>query len=309
MLESIFLSQQINLAKPNFENLQPRQPTSQQIRQNRSNYVGTNSPTEQNFDRFLPKESEVKETPIMPQTTEESRSLFSRVFGKFMKLNSAAIRKDLKICDDEGGSSVLIMSSGGESSFECESKNGEKIDIEGELATPIDQVLGLVPEIKARISLGKNKKGQSILLYTQNVDSLNANSQLEVKPIEKKILFEYEGFELREETTYQDFFQQIQVEILKHKASLANDVHRCNLRDGQHSNLEIRTLDGIAEIICSNIDGSEDIIDFENLSIGTKELVKILTQSSVFGYNTKLTIEPSGRFLIKPLYRKEKKIN
>ena len=117
MLESFFFAQQINLAKPNFVDTQPRQTTSQEIQQTRKNPIATNSPVDQNFNRFLPKESEAEEASIMPQTTKESRSLFSKVFGKFMKKNSEAIRKDLKICGDKGGSSVLIMSSGGESSF------------------------------------------------------------------------------------------------------------------------------------------------------------------------------------------------
>ena len=167
MLESFFLSQHLNTVEPNFVDTQPRQTTSQEIKHTRNDLIATNSPVDQNFDRFLPQESKAAEAPIIPQTTKESKSLFSKVFGKFMKKNSEVIRKDLKICGNKGGSSVLIMSSGGESSFECETKDGQKINIDGEIATPIDRVLGSVPEIKARISLGKNKKGESILLYTQ----------------------------------------------------------------------------------------------------------------------------------------------
>ncbi len=195
MLESFFLSLKLHNANPNFVEKQNTQSVSREIKQAREILVATNSSINQDFKRFLPKEEETIEAPIIPETSEISKSKFSKFFSKFLVNNSSNVRNDLKDCKKSGGDSILTQGSGGELSFECRNTEDKTIAMEGKTNTPMDQVANDNQEFKARISLGINSKGQSIILYTQNTQKKTMTEEkFKLSPKEKKILYQLKDF-------------------------------------------------------------------------------------------------------------------
>lgn len=126
--------------------------------------------------------------------------------------------------------------------------------------------------------------------------------KVETPQIKKNVLFERDGFILREETTYDEFFKKIKNEIIKEATSIRHDVQRCNL-EGQNASLSIESNKGEISISCYNQDGTKDFIFFENLSKGSQKVVEILRKASEYGYNTSFEISQNNKYKLKPLYK------
>jgi hypothetical protein len=299
--------------QPNFDNVQKPQPSKVEIspaRYSKDYKVATKLPPSIDFKRFLPKkeapaikapevESEDTEEnnhdkPLAPKTTVESKKKVNNWLKKFLKINSTEIRKDIIDCNKVGGEMAVISSSGGDAEINCIAKNGQEviIDTPGNSPKIVEALSNLGAEAKIGLKLVTNKYGKLVICYTQ-----------ENFPTEKKVLFERDGFVLREEITYNEFFKNIQVEIIKNSSDITYDTMRCNLSDNVAS-LSIENYNGVSTITCLNADGTKDSINFENLNPGTKRMVQILKMSSDYGYNTKLVINPGPnyKFKIEPLY-------
>ena len=294
------------IIQPNFDRVQTSKPTSaeiSQVRYSKDYKVATKLPPKIDFKRFLPSDRPAAEAPaiennheeseaINPITTKESKSKLSEWLKKFLPKNSKEVRQDIDDCESNRGKTVVVKASGGEAEIICTNESDAEIKIDKEGQTPT-----IVREISQRgdafvaLSYVFNSRGQKVIGFTQ-----------EKIPAPKKVLFESNGFVLREETTYNEFFKNIQNEIIKNSYDIKYDTMRCNLGDNEAS-LSIESFDGVTLIQCLNKNGTEDLIDFDNLSFGTQKLLKILQVSSKFGYNTKIVFSPDNKFKIEPIYK------
>jgi hypothetical protein len=302
----------LSAIQPDFNKIQKPELTrveTSQVRHNSDYKVATNiKPEINNWSRFLPKKDKAIESPIIdehnknehgekpltPKTTFESKKTVNNWLKKFLKTNSTEIKKDIIDCNKVGGEMAVVSSSGGDAEINCIAKNGQEviIDTPGNSPKIVEALSNLGVEAKIGLKLVTNKYGKLVIGYTQ-----------ENFPTEKKVLFERDGFVLREEITYNEFFKNIQLEIIKNSSDITYDIKRCNLGDNVAS-LSIENYNGMSTITCLNADGTKDSINFENLNPGTQRMVQILKMSSDYGYNTKLVINPGPnyKFRIEPLY-------
>lgn len=290
-----FLIQQ-QLPQPNkMEHTQPA-VTENEFKLFRSEYKeATSRPPTIDYKRFLPNRENINPAPqiegenenedarLSLQITKESKSLIKKWIEKFLPKNRIEVIQDIEVCKNQGGDLAIVTNSGGDAEIECSSDNGEIIQIEntGSSPTILRELNEEGVEAKIGLKLVTNKYGKLVIGYTQ-----------EKFPIETKVLFEQDGFVLRDQTTQKRFYEKIKSEKSKYYDSLANDVNRCNLKN-QNASLTFKNLDGDLKIICQNGNGKKDIIDFDMLSVGTQKIVNILNMASKEGYDTKITLNPN----------------
>jgi hypothetical protein len=306
------------ITQPNFDKIPAPKLTSVEISQVRTDYkITINPPPRIDFDRFLPKETTVIEVPhiedgetgsnhidepLKPQTTNETKkNIGNWLKNKFLRSNSKEIREDIKVCNDAGGDIVIAAKSAGDAEISCFANNGEgiEIDIPGNLPTIVEKLSTRGVEAKIGLKLVANKYGKLVIGFTQ-----------EKFPLETKVLFEKDGFILKDQTTYNRFFIKIQNEIAIDGDSIRNDVDRLNLQN-QNASLIIESMNGVSTVKCLNGDGGSyaennkniEIIRINNLSPRTQKFVQKLSLSSKFGYNTKAVFNPDYKYNITPLYQ------